>query len=1249
MALKTKNLSWRKTIVSFSSLVFLLELLIGSFDSRAGVLPSDVLSKLNSYNVVWTTTSTNGSAGSMPIGNGDITANVWVENNSGDLMMYIGKSDSWSEGTRLLKVGRVRTHFSPNPFASGLPFNQTLNFYNGEIDITAGQSGSQVNLRIYIDANQPVIRIEASGQQNFTMSCSNEIWRSSVQPLNSTNSNSFYGVASAPTTPVESADVPVTNLADRLVWYHQNNSSYFGTLFKAENMNGYAGSYADPWTNRIFGATILATNFSVVNSQQLQSGSGTNFLASIYPYTAQPATVANWEGQMSNLVTQVNATDIGTARTNHYIWWDAFWNRSWIFISGDANATNVTRGYLEQRFINACQSRGQSPAKFNGGSFTFDYNGQNGDYRAWGPDTWNQNTRELYWPLLASGDFDLMQPYFNIYTNMLPLQMAVTQKYYGHAGAFFPETFNMFGLYNGDNWGWNNSSGTHCGDNFITYHYQGGLDTLAMMLSYYDYTRDSSFATNYIVPFATQVIRFFNLHWSKVNGKLFFYPANACEMYWNCTNSTDYLSGLMSDITKLVALPANLTTPALINEWTNCYASLPPLPMDANNTYIKPAQTYGASHNSENPECYCIFPYRLYGLGLPNFNVALATFNNRTIKTYKYDWSQDVIEEPLVGLTAAAQTDVINNFKDTASGVRFQAFWATRNDYVPCEDTGGTAMSGLQYMLMQCVGSQIQLLPSWPTGWSVDFKLNAPSNTTVRLVLTNGAIAQLALVPASRINDLVEPVSPAPTGLTANGGNMQAALRWTGASGASGYNIKRATTNGGPYTIIATNVTGLSYINTGLLNGTNYYYVVSASGLWGEGSNSTEVVVTPGLNYWVHTEGDLMVNLQAVDLSSSTKVWTNRTSNPQSVGNFMTIGGGNLNMVTMSWNGQSVKTLFVNATGNNSVQSALASPVEINSNNPVSVEVWINAVSVSPKRAILNYGYQGGSGAQVEDREFSYDTGNSGVISGDFGNLDTAWATVPNTNAWHYLAYTWNGNTLTAYLDGNQDVQKNAGAICATMQTFMQVGSGIGGTGVNGGNDVADDYIAAARVESGVLTASDVAANYAMGPLGTAAAITPTGLAALAGDGQVTLTWSPSGNATNYNVKRSPTSNGTYTVVATNLTALSFTNTGLADGTTYYFVVSATNVAGESANSAPVSAQPASTTPPQLNFGVGSGQIQFSWPQDHLGWELQAQTNSLASGLGTNWVTLPGSESVTGTNITINPASGAVFYRLVYP
>src|ERR1035438_2439529 len=88
---------------AFSALLFGL-LIACSSDVRAASLPADVLAKLNSYNLAWTSPSTNGSPGSMPIGNGDLTANVWVEYNGGDLMLYLGKSDSWSEGTRLLKV-----------------------------------------------------------------------------------------------------------------------------------------------------------------------------------------------------------------------------------------------------------------------------------------------------------------------------------------------------------------------------------------------------------------------------------------------------------------------------------------------------------------------------------------------------------------------------------------------------------------------------------------------------------------------------------------------------------------------------------------------------------------------------------------------------------------------------------------------------------------------------------------------------------------------------------------------------------------------------------------------------------------------------------------------------------------------------------------------------------------------------------------------------------------------------------------
>jgi hypothetical protein len=524
--------------------------------------------------------------------------------------------------------------------------------------------------------------------------------------------------------------------------------------------------------------------------------------------------------------------------------------------------------------------------------------------------------------------------------------------------------------------------------------------------------------------------------------------------------------------------------------------------------------------------------------------------------------------------------------------------------------------------------------------------VTAPNNGASALIATGISVAPpQSFTPA--IVYLVPPAAPA--GLTASPGNSQVSLSWAAVSDASGYNVKSSATNGGPYTIIASNLAASSYTNTGLNNGTIYYYVVSAINMAGQSTNSPQVAVAPELNLAVQIEGDLIVNLQATDLNSSGAIWTNRTSNPYSVGNFTTLGGGLLNVVAVPWNGHTVNTLFVNSIGNNSVQSALASPAEINADSPVSVEAWVKPVSVSPKRAIVNYGYQGGSGSPVEDREFSFDSGGSGVISGDFGNLDTGWTTPPNTNVWHYLAYTWNGSTLTAYLDGVQNVQRNVGAICKTVQTFMQIGSGIGGTGVNGGNDVADDYIACARVESGVLTAGDVAANFAVGPLGTPVAATPAGLAAVAGDSQVVLTWNPSSNATTYNIRSSTNSGGPYSLIAAGLTALSFTNTGLANGTTYYFVVTATNSAGESASTLAVNAQPVSLAAPQLSFGVGDGQIQLNWPQDHSSWILQMQSNAPGAGLGTNWAIVPNSGVTNLITLPIYPTGGSVFYRLVSP
>ncbi|GAA0133212.1 hypothetical protein YSY43_00520 [Paenibacillus sp. YSY-4.3] len=90
------------------------------------------------------------------------------------------------------------------------------------------------------------------------------------------------------------------------------------------------------------------------------------------------------------------------------------------------------------------------------------------------------------------------------------------------------------------------------------------------------------------------------------------------------------------------------------------------------------------------------------------------------------------------------------------------------------------------------------------------------------------------------------PTAPAaPTGLTAAAGNGQAVLSWNASSGATSYTVKRAAVSGGPYTTIASNVTATSYTNTGLTNGSTYYYVVSAANNVGSSTDSSQVSVTP--------------------------------------------------------------------------------------------------------------------------------------------------------------------------------------------------------------------------------------------------------------------------------------------------------------------------------------------------------------------------------------------------------------------
>ncbi|MEP7013610.1 MAG: M14 family zinc carboxypeptidase [Acidobacteriota bacterium] len=88
-------------------------------------------------------------------------------------------------------------------------------------------------------------------------------------------------------------------------------------------------------------------------------------------------------------------------------------------------------------------------------------------------------------------------------------------------------------------------------------------------------------------------------------------------------------------------------------------------------------------------------------------------------------------------------------------------------------------------------------------------------------------------------------VPGAPSGLVATPGNGQVSLSWTAGSGATRHNVYRGTATGGPYTPIQTNLLVTTYTDTGLTNGTPYFYVVTGTNPQGEGGFSNEASATP--------------------------------------------------------------------------------------------------------------------------------------------------------------------------------------------------------------------------------------------------------------------------------------------------------------------------------------------------------------------------------------------------------------------
>lgn len=733
---------------------------------------------LLSNNVIWTSQSKNASE-SMPCGGGDIGLNIWVE--KGEVYCYLSRSGTFDENNTLLKLGRVKLKLTPNPF-EGTNFKQELVLKDGYVKIYGANGDLSAQLNIWVNVFMPTIQFDVVANKKVTLEACYETWRDKDRKTKGkeNNQNSYKW---APQGEVKTFKDSIAFSNNEVQFFHQNkNETVFDVAVKQQGLSAQYGALYNPLKNLIFGGVMQGTNMRSAGNylgKYLSTPFAAWKLKSLKPalkhsvkvvlHTATTSSITKWSNELNDVKNKPNL------QNESLRWWNEYWQRSFVFLnSADSAVNQIGKNYQLFRYMLGCNALGTSPTKFNGGLFTYDPQltdttfKYTPDFRNWGGGTHTaQNQRLVYWPMLKSGDFEVMKPQFDFYLKALKNAELRTKEAWGHKGASFTEQIENFGLPNPAEYGWKRPLGFNQGMEYnawLEYEWDTVLEFCQMILETEKYNNQK---INQYVPLIESCLTFFKEHYTYLakqrgnkaldaNGHLIFYPGSAAETYKMAYNSTSTISALKTVLNSLVKSPS--INEEKRKEWQLMLAIIPPINFREFNgkTTIAPAKLWERINNTESPQLYPVFPWGDYGLGKPGLDTAINTYlyDTDVLKFRGYvGWKQDNIFAARLGLTQEAAK--LTSLKLKNSDKRFPAFWGPGYDWTPDHNWGGSGMIGLQEMLMQCDGEKIYLFAAWPKQWDVHFKLYAPYQTTVEAVLKDGKLQDLKVFPTSRTKDII--------------------------------------------------------------------------------------------------------------------------------------------------------------------------------------------------------------------------------------------------------------------------------------------------------------------------------------------------------------------------------------------------------------------------------------------------------------------------------------------------------------
>ncbi|WP_433363971.1 glycosyl hydrolase family 95 catalytic domain-containing protein [Actinoplanes sp. CA-142083] len=623
-----------------------------AFNSSSGALNVDYAGYLAKHDVVYNRPNTNPLHG-LTVGNGRTGAMAWDQNG---ITMQVSGVDLAEQST--YAAGNLNLNLN----TAATTYQQRLSLYDGTLTT---KYDSNRTVTVMGAPNSEVMGVHVEGPAGGSITLDLSLW----------DMNTVQNIA----------DVPDLNTWRTVSTYADSTGA--GLSRGQTDANGFGYTFA---------ATVEGAAYTS------QTVNGTRVRLSITPTSSYTiwftaASRVNAPGRNSvqearNQLAAVKQTGYATTFANYKNWWHAFWQRS--FVQYNAGGSDYLENvYYLATYMIAAGGQGNYPLHFINGVFRATQ-----DNSKWSNGYWYWNQRDVYNSFYASNHADMMRTFNNLYGRNLNSLKAYTQTRYGTDSLWVPETM-----------GWDGNARGTVGSDFVNDIYSTGTEAAYNMYLYYRYTNDASYLQNVAYPFMRESARFYQNRLSRNGSQYYMASSNAHETYWDVKNAITDLAAvrLLFPLTIQVSTQLGLDA-GLRAGWQDVLNNLAPY-QTSNGAYLPHDPPTAQTRNGENVALELVWPYDQTGIGYPDTQTAVQTWNVRPFP-YGNVWANDHVHAARLGLGEQAyqgMRTMLQKYQNYPNGM-------TNNTNGVFEYLG-IHLAAMNESLLQSYNDKIRVFPALPS------------------------------------------------------------------------------------------------------------------------------------------------------------------------------------------------------------------------------------------------------------------------------------------------------------------------------------------------------------------------------------------------------------------------------------------------------------------------------------------------------------------------------------------------------